>query len=83
VSDSSRSSSFARQIAQQLGCEILQHHILAATKILEEEMKSITKHNKNVDEVVPLYVLSYLSCAQSWKGQKRCHSAAVSTHFTS
>ena len=82
VSDSSSSSSFARQLVEQVGCEVLQHHMLSATKTLQEEMKSKTEHNKNLDEIVPLCVLSCPSCTQSWKGQKRCHSAVVSTHFT-
>lgn len=82
ASDSSSSSSFARQLVQQVGCEVLQHRMLFATKTLQEEIKSKPKHNKNMDELLPMCVLSWLSCTQSWKGQKRCHSAVVSTHFT-
>lgn len=54
VSDSHSSSSFARQPVQQLGCEVLQHHMLAATKTLREEMKFKIEPDENVDQVVPL-----------------------------
>lgn len=54
MSDSRSSSSFARQPVQQKGCEVLQHHMLAATKTLQGGMKSQTEHDEKVDEIVPL-----------------------------
>lgn len=79
VSDSRSSSSFARQPVQQPSCEVLQHHMLAARKILQGGMKFQIEHDENVDEI----------CASSShplhgprKGRRNvCRSAAVSTSF--
>lgn len=73
MSDRSSSSGCARQLVQQAGSEVLQHHMLSATKTLQQEMKPKTERNRNVDEAVPLHVLSCPPCTQAWKGQKRCH----------
>lgn len=64
------------------GFEVLQHHMLSATKSLQQERKPKTEHNKNVDKIVSLHVLSCPSSTEAWKGQKRHHSAAVSTCFS-
>lgn len=81
MSDRSSSSGRARQLVQQVGSEMLQHHMLSATKALQQEMNPKTEHNRNVDKVVPLHVLGCPSCTEAWEGQERCHSAAVSTCF--
>lgn len=43
MSDRSSSSGRAKQLVQQVGSEILQHHMLSATKALQQEMKSETE----------------------------------------
>lgn len=59
MSDRSSSSGCARQLVQQAGSEVLQHHMLSATKTLQQEMKPKTERNRNVDEVVPLSLAAH------------------------